>query len=100
MSGGSYDYAYSKVQDMAERLAESKDPLRRAFADHLKLVADAMQNIEWVDSGDYISGDEIDPIKKVLGGRTEDIVLKYRIIEADEALCKLAAALQKAKEAK
>ena len=51
MSGGSYDYAYDRAEDMADRLIEySKDPLRIAFAKHLKQVAQAMHDIE-INSG-------------------------------------------------
>ena len=50
MSGGSYDYAYLKVVDMAESLSsKNNSPLRRAFGKHLKLVAKAMHDIEWVE---------------------------------------------------
>ena len=58
MSGGAYDYAYSKVQSMAENLRFSTEPIpcRRWFAKHLVLVAQAMYACEWEDSGD--SGSE------------------------------------------
>jgi len=56
MSGGSMKYLYSKV------LHESDFPLdtpeRIAFAKHLNLVAQALHDIEWVDSGDYGPGDD------------------------------------------
>lgn len=67
MSGGSWDYAFHRVNDTAERLATSKDPLRRAFAQHLLKVAQALHDIEWVDSGDYGPGDEHAAIKTALG---------------------------------
>lgn len=67
MSGGSYDYAYNKAEDMADSLcSKTNSPLRRAFGRHLNLVAKAMHDIEWVDSGDYGTGDENDAIAKVL----------------------------------
>lgn len=69
MSGGSYDYAYSKVEDMADSLnSKEHSALRRAFAKHLKLVAKAMHDIEWVDSSDYAKGDEAAAINAVLAG--------------------------------
>lgn len=53
MSGGAYDYATFKVTEMADSLrGRDTDPLRRAFADHLRKVADAMYAVEWEDSGD------------------------------------------------
>jgi hypothetical protein len=71
MSGGRYDYAYQKVEDMAEQLAESKSPLRRAFAKHLMLVSKAMHDVEWVDSGDYGEGDDAKAIELALGGQID-----------------------------
>ena len=68
MSGGSYDYAYRHVEEMADILSsKDKDPLRRAFAKHLRKVAKAMHDIEWVDSGDYGKGDETKAVQDVLG---------------------------------
>lgn len=53
MSGGSYEYLYCKIDDAANTIAKRRDtPLRRAFAAHLRLVSDAMREIEWVDSCD------------------------------------------------
>jgi hypothetical protein len=62
MSGGGYDYLYQRVEDMAYMLARDPQMGRRAFAEHLKLVAKAMHDIEWVDSGDYSEGDEMPAI--------------------------------------
>ena len=68
MSGGSYDYLYSKVEDVANRLSDiSETPLRRAFAEHLQLVASALHDIEWVDSGDMGKDGDVDAIRAVLG---------------------------------
>lgn len=59
MSGGSYDYACFKVENMAESLRHTnEDPRRAAFKKLLTLVADAMHDIEWVDSCDYGKGDD------------------------------------------
>lgn len=92
MSGGSYDYSYHRVSDMADAIEARLDgkgkysqdgdewsyrtsedieadkvsePFRRWFATHLRLVAEAMHDIEWVDSGDYGPGDEIKAIEAV-----------------------------------
>lgn len=68
MSGGSYDYAYHHVDDMADAMAHrSRDatPLRRAFIEHMRLVARAMHAVEWNDSGD--GADEDAAIRAVLG---------------------------------
>lgn len=106
MSGGSYDYAYHHVEDVADEIEarakeaervehdaedswkrthqvysskenrwltpeESKpilDGVKRErlwFAGLLKLVAQAMHDIEWVDSGDFGPGDEVESIQEV-----------------------------------
>lgn len=82
MSGGSYDYAYSKVDDMADSLLSDKNPLRRAFAKHLKLVAAAMHDIEWVDSADYGTGDDVEAIEKALGKDAKSLMLLELIADA------------------
>ena len=66
MSGGSYDYLYCKVEDMADRIVEAGDtPERRRFAEHLRRVANAMHAIEWVDSCDLDRGEENAAIRAV-----------------------------------
>lgn len=82
MSGGSYDYAFQKINDFAEALegerqiddcrpwpddidAENR-ALRKAFAAHLRLVSDAMKAIEWVDSSDCSPPHEMEAIRAVL----------------------------------
>lgn len=99
MSGGSYDYAYGRVNDFATRLREltasmpagEAKRLRRAFADHLVLVAEAMHDIEWVDSGDYGCGDEVEPLKKVLG---RERALEAIVADAKRMESRLEAALK------
>ena len=58
MSGGSYEYVYHKIEDI-EIWKQQSNPRRAAFAQLLKLVAKAMHDIEWVDSGDYGEGRDI-----------------------------------------
>ena len=58
MSGGSYDYVYSKIYEIDVR-TKTPNLKRLAFQKLLTLVAAAMHDIEWVDSGDYGEGDEI-----------------------------------------
>ena len=68
MSGGSLDYVYHKVEDVANRLQEKGNtPLQRAFGVHLSKVAKALHDVEWVMSGDYSNGDDEKAIKDVLG---------------------------------
>lgn len=67
MSGGHYDYAYSKIAQFAEDLelstgrffedgtenfAPALSPSRQKFKAVLELVAEASKAIEWADSGD------------------------------------------------
>jgi hypothetical protein len=68
MSGGSYNYAYSHVDDVAGAIESrhTDSPLHLAFAAHLRLVAKAMHDIEWVDSYDYGPGDDLAAIRAVL----------------------------------
>lgn len=64
MSGGSMNYLYRQLEDEAPFDICSAE--RMAFAAHLRLVAKALHDIEWVDSGDYGPGDENDAIRACL----------------------------------
>lgn len=57
MSGGSYDYIGFKIADIDLR-NKTTDPRRAAFQKLLKLVGNAMHEIEWVDSCDSSPGAE------------------------------------------
>ena len=83
MSGGSWEYLCFKIQDAADQLVHSKDPLRKAFGKHMSLVADAMHDIEWVDSGDKGHGDEIEAIRAVLEPNVSEKVLPILIEDAN-----------------
>lgn len=96
MSGGSYDYLCYKIDDMADRLVASKDPLRRAFGKHLLLVSKAAKSVEWVDSGDYGPGDEREDIAAVLGD-IKGAVLKELVAEAASLIERLQKAVDDAK---
>ena len=82
MSGGSYDYFYSKISEFSERLNKST-PQRRAFYNLLCNVADAAHDIEWVDSGDYAAGDENESISKCVSPRFS---LEQAIRDARQAI--------------
>ena len=72
MSGGAYGYAYRALEEFieAQEVAEFPDeiniPVRREFAKHLRLVADAMHAVEWVDSGDCSPPHDADAIRRCL----------------------------------
>lgn len=90
MSGGSMNYLYSQVQHAEFPLTT---PERRAFAKHLKLVAKALHDIEWVDSGDYGPGDETESIRTCV---SEATALESAIEHAHEALKELQQELERA----
>ena len=82
MSGGSYYYAFDAVERFAEALENRRtldggrettfdmvgvDEARQRFAAHLHKVAAAMRAIEWVESCDSDSPDDVDAIEAVIG---------------------------------
>lgn len=82
MSGGSMDYLSFKVEQ-AE--FEENTPLRKAFRKHLKLVADALHEIEWADSGDTSPGEHDEKaIMKCLGQKCEAATAMEAIAQAKE----------------
>lgn len=66
MSGGSWEYFYCKMEEVAVRLLYDKNIKRRAFGKLMKNCAVAMHDIEWVDSGDCSKGNEMKAIDKCL----------------------------------
>lgn len=82
MSGGSWDYICYKLDDAANHLLKDKSALRRAFGEHMRLVAKAMHDIEWVDSCDYGEGDDIESINNVLGDKTKELQLNILLKDA------------------
>ena len=77
MSGGSMDYAFSKLQTIAEDLIdlESRDeavrknathPLRRALYWHMQDMANVLKDIEWSDSGDSAPDAWEEPVRAYL----------------------------------
>lgn len=90
MSGGSWDYFYGNIENASDRLRRSECALRRAFGKHMKLVANAMHDIEWVDSYDYGPGDERKAIEKALGKNA-------RVLEIEEAKAEARALIKELK---
>ena len=91
MSGGTMNYLYSKLEHEATFTADT--PERRAFAKHLKLVAKALHDIEWVDSGDYGPGDDTEAIRACL---SSGATLEAAVEAAHEARKALTAELERA----
>ena len=97
MSGGSMNYLYVHVGEVADRLALSTSPVRRAFGEHLALVAKALHDVEWVDSADYGPGDENAAIRRVVSQAQE---LGAATRAAEDALRNLTEAIEAAKAVK
>lgn len=76
MSGGSWEYCYFRIEEIADRLQESTSPLRRAFGEHMQLCAKAMHDIEWSDSGDTGPGDWRAAVQTALGDASSEKELK------------------------
>ena len=91
MSGGSMNYLYSKLEYDATFREDT--PERKAFAKHLKLVAKALHDIEWVESGDYGPGDDIKAIRACLSSAA---TLEAAVEAAHEARKALTAELERA----
>lgn len=105
MSGGSYDYAFRHIEDLADSIREiagcppgpndkpdeygSPPSLRRAFAEHLRKVARAAHAIEWNDSGDGARDEQ----KAIRACIAPDDEVKAATEHALEALADLQAAL-------
>ena len=87
MSGGSYDYLCFKMKDAAnELMGEWQTPYRRAFGKLMLRCAEAMHDVEWVDSSDMSKGDDEEAIMKCIS--TSD-VLRTAIEEAENVSAEL-----------
>ena len=93
LSGGSWDYAYSRVEDVAGRLLLDRSVKRRALGRHLQDVAAALRAIEWHDSGDTSGVDEpaaimccIGPQQELAALRDEVTALRAALDEIEERL--------------
>ena len=70
MSGGSWNYAYSKIHEVAEQIEEDdveslrENPLRFRLVVHLKELSELMHLIEWCDSGDKGADEWIKPAQE------------------------------------
>jgi hypothetical protein len=98
MSGGSWDYVGDKVHDPADRLLKESCPYRRALGRRLKLIAVALHEIEWVDSGDTSPGDEMSAVRAALGGGRAAVAaaLVESVASAKDAQAELAMLLSEA----
>jgi hypothetical protein len=84
MSGGAYNYAYYRIEELAGDISRNaKTPERKAFVSLLIKVAKAAKAIEWNDSGDGDSSEE-HLIREALGEDWEKICMQELISDAGE----------------
>lgn len=69
MSGGSMDYLYGRLQHGAT--FDEETPERKALREVVDLMATALHDVEWVDSGDYGEGAENAAIRALLARAAE-----------------------------
>ena len=87
MSGGSLDYVCYRLDDAIDTIERrATTTLQKAFAQHLKDVAKALHDLEWVYSGDYSEGQEVESLRKVINKEME---LKAATEQAEFALKQL-----------
>lgn len=70
MSGGSHDYAYFKLEEIADSFyiepeKQSYIDCRKKVAEILKHMSKICHDIEWIDSGDYGEDDWVEVIEKL-----------------------------------
>lgn len=68
MSGGSYNYKYQQIQELADMLSPQRgsfQPIRDRMAKALREISQQCHDIEWIDSCDY-GEDDWPPIEKWL----------------------------------
>jgi len=86
MSGGSLDYAFMRVQEIADSvLQKSENAHHRAFGKHLSKISKALKDLEWVLSGDSAEGEEIEAINNVLplSCELESVVEDAKVVLSD-----------------
>lgn len=97
MSGGSYDYAYTKVDAFASSVRERHrdKPHVVALANHLDAIAKAMHDIEWCDSLDY-SWDDEDVHASIRAVVSPEMELRAALDWARDAQVRLGQAIERA----
>ena len=95
MSGGSMDYAYSRVNDAVEELEKSTrrggnhPVLRQRLANHLRACSEALQAIEWADSGDTLAEDWLPLTETVVAASSEAHDADTQAVRTGRALCRM-----------
>ena len=87
MSGGSLDYVCYRLDDAIDTIERrATTALHKAFSSHLRDISKALHDLEWVFSGDYCEGQEVDSLCKVVNKEME---LKAATEQAEFALKQL-----------
>ena len=94
MSGRDWDYVYSKFEEVALRLQRSPESLRKALGARVRLIARALKDIEWADSGDDTTS-QYTSIPAALG---EGDLLAQLILDGEELRAALEAEINRVKE--
>lgn len=82
MSGGGIDFVSYKIEDAARELREnSEDPVHKAFADHLDLVAEACYITDRILASDRSYGEDHPYITSILNKTNKEIKIEYLIKE-------------------
>ena len=89
MSGGSWDYFCFRMDDVADRLCGEKEPLRRAFGEHMRKCAAAMKAIEWYDSGDWGPDDAAKAMNDVFGDDAERKTIEVLLADGGKLISQL-----------
>jgi len=66
MSGGSWDYFFTELEAVSRKLQDEECPYRQALGEYLYRGVPALKSIEWVDSGDSSTPEDIEAIKRTL----------------------------------
>ena len=72
MSGGSLDYVCYRLDDAIDTIERrATTTLHKAFSSHLRDISKALHDLEWVFSGDYCEGQEVESLHKVVNKEME-----------------------------
>jgi hypothetical protein len=98
MSGGSWDYFYNKLEEVADRLLNEREPERRALGRALRTFSPALHAIEWVDSCDWSKPYDTDAIRVALGEHAAARILHETIAQSIEVSERLKEEIKRAQE--
>lgn len=91
MSGGSFDYAYLKVENIIRDIeisrAISKNISVKVFKNHLQKIVETLRVLEWYESGDSDDIEEVElSIQNCIGESFDKIVLDELKIEIENLI--------------